>query len=219
MKLFELVFIIVFLVTVGLVITVLVNGAMGRFAGAARYLKVLVVMLVVYFAVLVAVALLVPQTVVPLRTDLCFDDWCITVDDVTFARQLGKAEAPVKPKGVFYVVTLKISNRSAGREQRESGASVYVLDARGRRYEPSAAGQQAYEAQNGPTAPLSVTVQWHQSASTVRVFDLPADAEDVGLAIGHSGPGLVIIGDSDSLLHKKTVFKLPRPQLDTQRPQ
>lgn len=209
MKLFDLVFIIVFLVTVALVVTVVFHAVIGRFAGAGRYLKVLAIVLGVYFTLLLAVSLLSPQSVVPLREDLCFDDWCITVDDVSFARQLGRPEAPVRPQGVFYVVTLKISNRSAGRPQRETNGGVYLLDSKGRRYEPSPEGQRAYEAQHGPTPPLSVTVEWRQSVSTVRVFDVPNDAQDLGLAVVHSGPGLLIIGDSDSLLHKKTVYKLP----------
>lgn len=211
MKLFDLVFIVVFLVTVALVVMLVINVVTGRFERAGRYVRLLAILLGVYFAILLAVSVLSPQVVVPLREDLCFDDWCITVDDVSFARELGRPEALARPKGVFYVVTLKISNRSAGREQRETNGGVYLLDSQGRRYEPSREGQQAYEAQHGPTPPLSVTVQWRQSVSTVRVFDVPPDAQGVGLAVFHSGPGLLIIGDSDSLLHKKTVFELPRP--------
>jgi len=44
------------------------------------------------------------------------------------------------------------------------------------------------------------------------VFKVAADASGLGLVLTHGQwqPGLLVIGNSDSLLHRKTVMKLGR---------
>ena len=90
---------------------------------------------------------------------------------------------------------------------------MYLLDSRGHKYLPSPEGQRAYDAANGESKGLGDLLEPLASFSTVRVFDLPADAEDVGLVVVHGqGPGRFIIADSQSFLHEPTVIRLqPQP--------
>jgi hypothetical protein len=86
------------------------------------------------------------------------------------------------------------------------------VDGQGRKYDVSPPGQGAFEAEHGPAAPLTSTLALGQSLSTVQIFDLPDDARDVGLTVEHPvgpSPGLFIIGDDASLLHKPTIVRLP----------
>jgi hypothetical protein len=68
-------------------------------------------------------ALVRPRRVVKVGEDLCFDDWCIGVADV-------------RSSGVSYDVNIRVSSRARGRVQRANGASVYMTDGQGRRFDP-----------------------------------------------------------------------------------
>jgi hypothetical protein len=89
---------------------------------------------------------------------------------------------------------------------------VHLIDGAGRWYAVSPQGQNAWEAQYGPAAPLTSTLPVEQSLITVQIFDLPNDARDVGLMVEHPvgpSPSLFIIGDDASLFHKPTIVRLP----------
>jgi hypothetical protein len=88
-------------------------------------------------------------------------------------------------------------------------ATVHLVDSQGRAYDPSSVGQKAHEVQNGAARPLGDLLSPGSSFTTVRVFDLPLEAKEVGLVVVHgSWPGWFIIGDSQSLLHKRITIKL-----------
>ena len=160
----------------------------------------------VYLGVVVIVALASPQRIVALKEDRCFDDWCIAIEDVTLINELGQ-----DGHGVFYVITLRLSNHARGRDQRASSIAIHLLDDQGRTYDLSPLGQAVWEAQQGPTAPLTSTVAVGQSLTTVQVFELPQDAHDVSLTVEHPvgpSPSLFIIGDEASLFHKPTIVRL-----------
>jgi hypothetical protein len=210
MGIFDLVFILVFLIVVGLIVAILFYILSGRVPDALRSLKILGSLVAGYLLVVVIVSLASPQRVIATGENLCFDDWCVAVHDVQFTREIG----PARANGIYYEVNIRISNRARGRAQRENGVIVHLLDSQGRRYDPSDAAQRAYEALHGPAASLSSTVPLGQFIDTVRVFDLPADAKDVGLVKSTNtgpGPGLFVIGDGGSLLHRRTVIRLPTP--------
>jgi hypothetical protein len=78
---------------------------------------------------------------------------------------------------------------------------VYVVDGRGDRFQAMA---------DVSASPFNVLLGPGESVTTTRVFALPADVRDAGLVLEHggSGPGLFIIGDDLSLLHKRTVVRL-----------
>lgn len=211
MTIFDLVFIVVFLGTVAVLVTVLVRALRRRLTQAVRLLAVYGVFLALYLCVVIAVSLATPQRFIDMGEDRCFDDWCVAVESVDTASVLEQGEQITKANGTFYVVTLRLSNHARGRAQRASSAAVYLRDDQQRRHDVSRQGQNAYEAEHGPTAPLTASLPLGQSLITVRVFDAPVNAHILGLTIEHPvgfGPGVFIIGDDSSLMHKRTLIRL-----------
>lgn len=205
---FDLLFLLIVLATAIILLVVLINLLRKRFAQTGRLILYYGLGLTLYFAVLVTVSLASPQRVVALKETRCFDDWCLAVDGVKFVDNLNG----VKPDGVFYVVTLQISNQARGRSQRAGSVAIHLFDDKGIRYDLSAKGQSALEAQQGMIPPLTATIEIGQSIITYQVFDLPVDAHDVVLTVEHPvgfSPGWLIIGDENSLFHKQTIVRLP----------
>lgn len=208
---FDLLFIAVAMATVIMFAMAAIAGIRGRRQRAVSLLRRCGVTFAIYLGAVVVVSLLSRQRVLAIGEDWCFDDWCVAVDGVTLAPELGSTDHPVRAHGVFYVVRLRLSNHARGRPQRASSAAVHLLDGLGHRHDVSSKGQNAFEALNGPTSSLTSTVAVGQSLTTVRVFDLPGDARDVGLTIEHPvgfSPGLFVIGDQASLFHRPTVVRL-----------
>ena len=164
-----------------------------------------------YLGALVLVSTTTPERVLQLGEDRCFDDWCITVAGFTDLPALGEGPGRVRARGRFYVVELELSNQARGRSQRASSVALWLLDGQGRRHPVSTVGQAAWEAKHGPTAALTSTLALGERLGTVRVFDVPVDADALGLTVVHPvgfAPGWLIIGDDMSWLHRPTVFRL-----------
>lgn len=190
MTIFDLIFIIAFFTTVILLVAIAVAALRRRRVRGLLY--GLGVFLTVYLGIIIAVSLLSPQRMIPLKEPQCFDDWCIAVE---------QAERTPVGEAVSYTVTLRLFSRARGRPQRENGVSVYVLDDRGRRYEAQADSQ---------AVPLNVLLQPGESVNAVRKFLLPAEARNPGLVVAHGRfPGVFIIGDDQSLFHKSSLMRFP----------
>jgi hypothetical protein len=191
MTLYDLIFVAVFFATLGLVVAAATSAIRGKGRQAVRTLRGLGIFLAGYMVVVAIVSLTSPQQVVRLNQPQCFDDWCISVAHV---------EQTTLGAEVSYAVTLRLSSRALRRPQRESAVSVYVLDERGRRYDPA----------DAPGAvPLDVLLEPGESRSTTRIFTLPTDARRPGLVVAHGWfPGLFIVGDGQSLFHKPIVVPL-----------
>jgi len=212
MALFDLLFIALVLTTIIVLVIAIINMLYGRFRQAAKLLASLGVSLIIYLGIVAAVGLFSPQRMVAFGQDRCFDDWCVAVEDVALVQALGQSEHLIQAKGTFYVVTLRLSNHARGREQRASSAAVHLIDGQGQQVGISLEGQAAYVEQNGPVASLTALIPVGQSFSTVQVFDLPPGADPIGLTVKHPvgfAPGLFIVGDEASLLHKPTIMRLP----------
>jgi hypothetical protein len=192
MTTFDLIFIFAFLASVVILMATIVAAIGGRRRSALGRLLGLGVFVSVYLAVVVAASLTSPQRLLALNEPQCFDDWCLSVDHVEQAPAGGE---------VSYAVTLRLFSRARRRTQRESGASVYLLDDRGRRYEPLA----------DPRAlPLNARLSPGESLIATRRFTVPADTPNPGLVIAHGRlPGMFIIGDDQSLFHKPSVIRFP----------
>jgi hypothetical protein len=188
LTLFDLLLIFSVLATAATLLILLYQAIRRHWAAAGPILAWLGAYWGVYMAVLVTVSLIAPQRVIPARDDRCFDDWCMSVDHVEVSG------------GVHYAVTLRISSRALRVSQRELDARVQLLDGQGRTYDPRPADDQP---------PLSTLLPPGGSFETTRVFDLPACARDVVLIrVSGPGPGWFVIGDSGSLLHRRTVMQL-----------
>jgi hypothetical protein len=200
MTILDLVFIAAFFTSVILLIRICWKLFRRNFQRARRAAIQLGVFWALYLTVLLAVSITTPQSVLAMREDRCFDDWCLAVDDCSLARTLGKDH---------YVVGLRVSSRAGRVSQRAPDAAVYLTDTTGVQYYPSPDAQRAYDASHPENKPLSALLGPHDSFPTVRVFDLPLNSTNAGLVVVHGqGPGRFIIGDSQSLLHKRTVTKL-----------
>lgn len=192
MTLFDLIFIGVFLVTVTILLATAVAAVRENRQRALGLLRGLGGLIGVYLAVVIAVSIASPRRLIPMKEPRCFDDWCVSVDRVD--------RTPAGTE-VSYAVTLRLSSRARARAQRESGVSVHVLDDRGRRFEPR---------EDPQDVPFNVLLHPGESVDATRRFLLPADVQGPGLVITHERfPGILIIGDDQSLFHKPSVTRFP----------
>jgi hypothetical protein len=191
---FDLLFLVSFLASIGTLAFAFVCLLRGRAIQARRIVARYAVCLAVYFVVLVTVSLLTPARRLGLGERRCSDDWCIAVQSAT---------ASPSSSGTDYVVALRLSNRARGRPQRERGIVVYLTDAAGRRYDAVA---------QASDRPFDATIPAGESTDVTRRFRVASDAGEVSAVVAHEGslrfPGLIIIGDEGSLLHKRTQVPL-----------
>jgi hypothetical protein len=192
MPIFDLVFIALFLASVVTLIVAAVSALRG-----GRWRSILIrygVCFAIYMAVVFAVALAKPQSILRVGDIRCFDDWCIAIT--------GASHAAV-PEGIKYDVAIQISSRARRVRQRAKGVAVYLTDDRGRRFDPMP---------DANAGALDMFLDPGQSADTTRRFILPGDARDVGLVTVHGGsycfPGCFIIGNT-SIVGKETIVRLP----------
>lgn len=140
----------------------------------------------VYLTAVVLVSVATPQHRLQIGQKRCFDEWCLTVTSADW-------------RGEQVAVDLHVASEAKRVTMRELGVNVLLVDSNGRKYWPVGSA--------GP--PLDQKVGPGESFDTRRVFRVPQDAGDVGLAVDHGlTPALVIIGDSGSLLHRPTLIML-----------
>ncbi|HTT63946.1 MAG TPA: hypothetical protein VMG35_18975 [Bryobacteraceae bacterium] len=193
MTVFDLLFLLLVLASLGTFLAAAVAALLGRGARALATLRKWGLGALLYVAIVAAVGFFSPQKVLRPGDPWCFDDWCLTVERVT--------QAPAPPQAA-YTVTLRIFSRARRVSQRAKGAWIYLIDRGGRRYPP----------EPDPSAvPLDVRLQPGESVTTARTFKVPADAGSLCLITGHGIPccyPLPIIGDDASLFHKRTCVRL-----------
>lgn len=177
-----------------------------RFRAAGKTLLRLLIFVSAYMLVLVGFSLAEPRKDVPVGMPRCFDDWCITVEQAAPLAAIGTTQAD----GTFYVVTLRVSSRARGRRQREPDVDVYLIDDLGRRFDISAAGQQALAQAGLAGEPLTSFVDPGNSFQSRVAFDVPRDGRHLGLVKASHGwfPVRLIIGDAGSWLHRPTVVPI-----------
>jgi hypothetical protein len=164
---------------------------------ARRGVMWLVGVWVVYVGVVIGVSMVQEQKVVAMGEPQCFDEMCFTVTRVE--------EVPgflIRDGRRLLRVSVQVKNK--GRKAQSEGLiRDYVVDAQGRRWEES-------PGVNGVR--LTARVAGGSSVMSEPVFKVAADASGLGLVFTHGRwqPGVLVIGDSDSLLHRKTVVDLGR---------
>jgi hypothetical protein len=150
-----------------------------------------------YLCVLVAVSLGQKQRVVAVGEPQCFDEMCFTV--------MGVEELPgflIRDGRRLVRVTLRVANHGK-KVQSEGLIWAYLVDEQGRRWEESLGV-------NG--VGLTTKVAGGGTVVSEPVFKVAANATGLGLVLTHGRwqPGVLVIGDSDSWLHRRTVVKLGR---------
>jgi hypothetical protein len=150
-----------------------------------------------YVMVVVGVSLAQRQKVVQIGEPQCFDEMCFTVIRVE--------EVPgylIRDGRRLIRVSVEVRNR--GRKAQSEGLIwAYLVDAQGRRWEESAGVE---------GVGLTARVTGRGAVVSEPVFKVTGDAKGLGLVLTHGRwqAGLLVIGDSDSLLHRRTVVELGR---------
>jgi hypothetical protein len=179
------------------VIGVAVSLSRGERQRVRQGVAWLVAVWVVYLCVVIGVSLGQGQRVVAVGEPQCFDEMCFRVIRVE--------EVPgflIRDGRRLFRVSVQVTNRGR-KAQRDKLIRAYLVDGQGRRWEmsPGVSGVQ-----------LTARVAGGGSVVSEPVFKVAGDASGLGLVLTHGRwqPGLLVIGDSDSLLHKKTVVRLGR---------
>jgi hypothetical protein len=152
---------------------------------------------VVYLSVLIWVSLEQRQKVVALGEPQCFDEMCFAVT--------GVEEVPgflIRDGRRLIRVSVRVTNR--GRKTQSEGLiRAYLVDGQGRRWEES-------PGVNGVA--LTARVAGGDSVVSKPVFKVAGDATGLSLVLTHGRwqPGVMVIGDSDSWMHRRTAVDLGR---------
>ena len=142
--------------------------------------------------------------VVPIGTDICFDDWCVSVTKFERPKTLGKENQELTPHGQFIILNITMSNQARGIAQKPSEPRVHIVDEKGNSYSFSTEGQQALEKQIGNQIPIDERLELHESLETQLVFDIPKDARNLKVLI-EEGPLITKLLFSEN----KAVFLIP----------
>jgi hypothetical protein len=179
------------------VLGVLVAWLRGEKLRVKRGLQWLIGVWVVYLGVLVGVSLLQKQKMVAIGETQCFNNMCFTVT--------GIEEVPrFVPRDVRRLVRVSIRVTNRGRSATSNSLmKAYLVDGQGRRWEESSGV-------NGVN--LTAKVTGGSSVTSEPVFEIAGDATQLGLVLtqGWRQPGVLVIGDSDSVMHRRTKINLGR---------
>jgi hypothetical protein len=195
MSIFDLLFLLVALLTLVALAAAVGLAIRRRFRRALGVLGGLAVCLCIYLGVGLAVSAAQPQRVIAVGEAWCFDDWCLTVNSVH--------RTPAS-EHVVYMVGLDISSRARGITQRANGAWIYLIDNHGKRYAAQA---------DSSEVPLDVQLGPGERVSATRTFLVPAEVQNLGLVTGHggsycSGMNFLVIGQAGCVFGKPAMVRI-----------
>ena len=188
--------VVVVLVLVGRIVVFAIRARRDRFARTARLLAGYVGG---YALVLLGVALSMPRRTLPQGVRECFDDWCVagvSADPASVALPGCEGEN-------VWIGTLEVSSDAKRVRQRAADAAATMEDLAGHRHVPCATPaspgieSRGLRDELGPGESFRITL----------AFSLPAGARPAGFVISHGAfPGMLIIGDDQSLAHRPTLL-------------
>src|SRR6266481_4952826 len=141
------------------------------------------------------------------------------------AAALGTEMEQISAHGEFVIVRVKtwfdertISAHRGNGPLTPNRRRILLVDDRGRSFAPSPESQMAFAQINGPSTPLTQALRPGESYTTDFVFDVPNDVQKLRLLITEDDPETrFVIGDENSLLHKKIYLSLDaQPTIGTQ---
>jgi hypothetical protein len=191
-----------------------------RFGRARVTLAAMACVLVLYFGLALVFSLASSGRVLARGEEKYFCEvdchLAYSVTDVSRAKTLGEGPGAATAGGEFYVVAVRtrfdettISPHRGNGLLHPNPRGLTVYDEQGRAYPLSEEGERALASFGGTGTPLDTPLRPGEAYTTRFVFDLPADARSPVLLINESDlPTRFIIGHENSLLHKKTEFKL-----------
>ena len=206
--LFEILFFCFLLLTTIAIVVALVLLVSGRRRTGRQTIFTVIGLWAAYLAIVGVVAATTPQQVLPMNSDLCFDEMCFAVTDVRVVPRLGPPRHSTRAKGDYYVVVVRVSSRARGRVQNEGGLRAELWD--GKNYfDVDPTGKHSYVEATGDATPLTVGLAPGEKATSVQIFDLPTGAKPLGLVLDHGfTPGYFVVGECP-LFHKPTIIRLP----------
>jgi hypothetical protein len=153
---------------------------------------------IVYLGVLTGVSLMQPQRVLAIGQEQCFDEMCFRVTRVEEVPRL-----PVTDDSRLLRVSVQVRNKGRDGMRSEGRIRAYLMDSGGRRWEETA-GVSGVRLTSKVMAEASVTSE--------PVFKVSARSTGLKLVFtrGWRQPGALVIGDSDSWLHRRTVIAFGR---------
>ena len=166
----ELYFLVTFLTTVVLIITILIKSI--RKKSIAKSLKTLSVVTILYLLLWSVSYFTSKLKPINLGEDICFDDWCATITSFERLENIGNQKAT----GRFFVLSVKMTNRARGISQKPSEPRIQIIDDRGNIWFVSTVGQKELEDLQGIQIPIDQRLELHQSLETKMVFDIPMGA-------------------------------------------
>jgi hypothetical protein len=202
MSIFDLLLIALVFGSIAIFFAALGAIILRRWAFVWRSLSALLILWGIYLTVGTAVAVMSPQRIQPIGTDRCFDEMCFAV---TRFRRVPRVEGAhtVKARGIFYIVEVRVSSRSRGKVQHETGRKAVLIDESGHIYDVSPEGIRGSR--------LDMDLSPGETVLAELIFDLPSDVRHPGFALESSlilYPPRIIIGDEMHFLHKPTVTLL-----------
>jgi hypothetical protein len=152
---------------------------------------------VIYMGVLLGVSLMQRQRIMAIGQEQCYGQMCFAVTGVEVVPGfLGRDRSQLMR------VSIRVTNKG-DKAQNEGLIRAYLVDGQGRHWEESAAVRGVRL-----TAPVAAGA----SVVSEPIFQVPTDATGLALVFTHGSrqPGVLVIGDSDSLLHRRTEVRLER---------
>jgi hypothetical protein len=173
------------LASVVTLITVVVFSLHGEFRRASRIVFRWGICAVAYAAILVATAMLPHDSALRTGAPYCDDDMCMSVESV--------GRTP-EQAGISYRFAIRLFSRANHGPRSAKGASVYLTDARNRRFLPQ---------HDASAIPFEVAVEPGKSVNTSLTFHVPSDAGALVFAarMDRIQYASFIIGNGD-LLHQ-----------------
>lgn len=170
----------------------------GERSKGLRHLAWIAGIWLAYLAMLLGTSLMQTQKIVAMGKDQCFDDMCFAVT--------GVEEVPgflVRDGSRLMRVSVRVSNRGRGKIKSDKLVRASLIDAQGRRWE---------ESMGISSVRLSAPVPAGSSITSEAVFKVAKDASGLALVLTHGRwqPGVLVIGDPDSPLHRQTKVPLGR---------
>lgn len=207
MKLADLGFILVFLLTVLGVLRAVYLLLRRRVTDARRAASRLAMLLLAYLGVLLIVSVVSPAATYAMGAPWCFDDWCLTVDSVTAPATIGTA----RPIHQWRLAWLTVRSTMRRGQQAEPDAYVFLLDHAGVRTYANAVGERALDEASPRRKRLTDRLDPQSTFQVQTAFDVSPENGPFGLSKSRRNrfPGIFIIGDPESLLHRRTTVPLP----------
>ena len=179
-----------------------ISGIRGERDRVMRHLGWIGGVWVAYLAILVGVSLRSPQRVVAMGQDRCLGEMCFAVMQVDELRPYTGPNQEADGSRLLRV-SVRVSNKARGKAESEALMQAYLVDEQGRTWE---------EVRGLSGNRLTTRVAAGESIVSEPVFKVPADASGLELVFteGRWQPGVLVIGDSDSWFHRRTVVPLGR---------